>query len=186
MQWNNGIWWWGCSGGGNIVIVNAGDAVNSEYYVTFLHQRQCPHHHIPLFHCIHHIHCIHWFDLFAPKTMFPPSYSTIPLCPLHPLVWPFCTKDNVPSTICHYSTMSTISTASTGLTFLHERQCPHHHIPLFHCVNCIYCVHCIHCVPSSHLCVILTQLNISIHAINAWQKIIIFPCTMFHHNVVGR
>ena len=35
--------------------------------------------HIPLFHCILH--------------------------PLHPLVWPFCTKDNVPTTIYHYSTV---------------------------------------------------------------------------------
>ena len=25
----------GCSGGGDIVIANAGDTVNSEYYVTF-------------------------------------------------------------------------------------------------------------------------------------------------------
>ena len=49
---------------------------------------------------------------------------------MHPLVWPFGTKDNVPTTIYHYSTASTVS---TGLTFLHQRQCPHHHIPLFHC-----------------------------------------------------
>ena len=67
--------------------------------LTFLHQRQCPHHHIPLFHCILHtvstaycvycvlhplrtvycVHCILWFDLFAPKTMSPPPYTTIPL-----------------------------------------------------------------------------------------------------------
>ena len=86
------------------------------------------------------------------------------LCPLHPLVWPFCTKDNVPITIYHYSTVSTAycvhwfdlfapktmspswyttiplhtaSTVSTGLTFLHQRQCHHHHIPLFHCVLCL-------------------------------------------------
>ena len=44
--------------------------------LTFLYQRQCRRHHIPLFHCIH---CIHWFDLFASKTMSPPSYTTIPL-----------------------------------------------------------------------------------------------------------
>ena len=67
--------------------------------LTFLHQRQCPHHHIPLFHCVYcvlstvyYIHCIHWFDPFAPKTMSPPPYTTIPLrllctvhCVLHPL-----------------------------------------------------------------------------------------------------
>ena len=53
-------------------------------------------------------HCIHWFDLFAPKTMSTPPYTTIPLC--------------------------TASTASSGLTFLRQRQCPHRHIPLFHCV----------------------------------------------------
>ena len=60
------------------------------------------------------IHCIHWFDLFAPKTMSPPPYTTIPLYPLH-----------------------TASIASTGLTFLHQRQWPHHHIPLFHYIHCV-------------------------------------------------
>ena len=48
--------------------------------LTFLQQRQCSHHHILLFHCVH---CIHWFDLLAPKTMSPPPYTTIPLHPLH-------------------------------------------------------------------------------------------------------
>ena len=94
------------------------------------------------------IHCVHWFDLFAPKTMSPPPYITIPLCPL-------CTA----------------STEFTGLTFLHQRQCPHNHIPLFHCVHCVlrplhplvwpFCtkdnvpttiyhystVYCVHCMP---------------------------------------
>ena len=76
-------------------------------------------------------HCIHWFDLFAQKTMSPPPYTTIPLCTaycVHRVLLP----------------LSTASTASTGLTFLHQRQCPHHHISLFHCVYCIHCVHCIH------------------------------------------
>ena len=58
------------------------DAVRSGIvvYGGFLHQRQCSHHHVPLFHWIH---SVHWFDLFAPKTTFPPPYTTIPL---HPLV----------------------------------------------------------------------------------------------------
>ena len=82
--------------------------------------RQCPHQHIPLFHCVlcllhtasteYCIHCVNWFDLFTPKTMSPPPYTTIPL--------------------------RTASTASTGLTFWYQRQCPHHHIPLFYCVLC--------------------------------------------------
>ena len=80
--------------------------------LTFLHQRQCPHHHIPLFYCILRTasteYCIHWFDLFAPKTMSLPPYTTIPL--------------------------RTASTASTGLTFLHQTQCSYHHMPLFHCI----------------------------------------------------
>ena len=116
--------------------------------LTFLHQRQCPHHHIPLFHCIHcilhplctastastgltilhqrqcpHHHipifrCIHWFDLFVSKTMSLLPYTTIPL-------------------------------RSTA-----------------------YCVHCILCplhtasTPSSHLCVILTQPDIYIESLN--------------------
>ena len=56
-----------------------------------------------------HLHSvpIHWFDLVAPKRMSPPPYTTIPL-----------------------------RTASSGLTFLHQRQCPHHHILLFHCILC--------------------------------------------------
>ena len=63
-------------------------------------------------------YCVHWFDLFAPKTMSPPPYTTIPLRPLDPL-----------------------HTVSTGLTFLPQRQCPHHHIPLFQCVHCVLCPH---------------------------------------------
>ena len=132
MQWNSGIWWWG---------------------------------HCPL------CHCIHWFDIFAPKTMSPPPYITIPLCPLHTvyyILWfdLFAPKNNVPTTIYHYSTvycihyvhwfdlfapktmsppqyitiplcpLHTASSASSGLIFLHQRQCPHHHIPLSHCVLC--------------------------------------------------
>ena len=77
-------------------------ASNTSTGLTLLHQRLCLHYHIPLF------HCIHCSDLFAPKTMSPPPYTTIPL---HPLISPFCTKDNVPTIIYHYST------ASTGLTF---------------------------------------------------------------------
>ena len=87
--------------------------------LTFLHQRQCPHHHIQLFNCIHS------FDLFVPKTMSSPTYTTIPPHPPHPLVRPFCTKDNVPTTIYHYSTPSTTSTASIAFT--------------------AYCIHCVLC-----------------------------------------
>ena len=105
--------------------------------LTFLHQRQCPYHHILLFHCVLHplcdcIHCIHWFNLFVPKTMSPPPYTI-----LH--------------SVC---TVSTVSTVSSGSTFLHQRQCPHHHILLFHCIlhplhiaPTAYCIHCIHCMP---------------------------------------
>ena len=44
----------------------------------------------------------------------------------------------VPTIIYHYST---VSTASTGLTFFHQRQCSLHHIPLFDFVHCIHCIH---------------------------------------------
>ena len=30
-----------------------------------------------------------------------------------------------------------LCTVSTGLAFLYQRQCPHHHIPLFQCIHCI-------------------------------------------------
>ena len=78
-------------------------------------------------------YCILWFDLFVSKTMSLPPYTTILLRPLR-----------------------TASTVSTGLNFLHQRQCPHHNITLFHCVLCplhsaftastastVYCVHCV-------------------------------------------
>ena len=81
-QWNNGIWWCVCC-----VLHPVHPLV-----WPFWHQRHCPNHHIPLFHCIHRIlrplfHCIHFV--------------------MHPLVWPFCIKDNVPTNIYHYSTAST-------------------------------------------------------------------------------
>ena len=70
--------------------------VHCIHWFDLFHQRQCSLHHIPLFDYVHCIHCIHWFGLFAPKTMSPPPYSTIPLCPLHllcplhPLESPLC------------------------------------------------------------------------------------------------
>ena len=180
-QWNSDIWWWGhCSlvqKGQTSGFSGCSHTVDTVHCVTastgltffapyttiplhtastassggtFLHQRQCPHHHIPLFYCVLHTastvstvycvpcvtastestgltfcikdnvpttiyhystastaYCIHWFGLFAPKTMSSPPYTTIPLHLLH--------------------------TASTGLTFLPQRQCPYHHISLFHC-----------------------------------------------------
>ena len=96
------------------------------------------HHHIPLF------HCIHWFDLFAPKTMSPPPFTTIPLCPLHPL-HTVPTASTVSTAYCvHYilCPLHAASTASSDLTFLYQRHCPHHHIPLFNCVHCIHCILC--------------------------------------------
>ena len=92
------------------------------------------------------------------------------LCPLHPLVYPFCTKGNIPTTIYHYSTVCCIHCILCPLwncihcilcplhplvwPFLHQRQYPHHHISLFHCVlhplhtvSIVYCVHCVHCMP---------------------------------------
>ena len=75
--------------------------------LSFLYQRQCPHHHISLFYCIHCIYCIlHGYDLFPPKM----HHHHIPKIPLHTA---YC--------MC--------------MTFLHQRQCPHHHIPLFHCIH---------------------------------------------------
>ena len=118
---------------------------------------------IPL-HQLCTVYCIHWFGLFVSKTMSPPPYTTIPV---HPL----CTASIVycihwfdlfaPKTMSPppYTTIQ-LHTASTGLTFLHQRQCPHHHIPLFHCVHCVLCPLRTASTPSSHLCVILTQPDI--------------------------
>ena len=118
-------------------LCTASTASTASSGFTFLYQRQCPHYHKPLLHCtLHTAYCIHWFDIFAPKTMSPPPYITIPLCPLH----------SVPTglTFLHQRTMFSppyitiplcpLHTGSTGLTFLQERQCPYHHIPLFYCV----------------------------------------------------
>ena len=123
----------GCSrivvyGGGDIVFgakksnqwiqwmqSHSGHSTTASTGLTFLPQRQCPHHHISLFHCTatastastgltflhqrtmssttiyhyptaHCMYCILWFDVFAPKTMSPPPYTTITAyCILHPL-----------------------------------------------------------------------------------------------------
>ena len=95
------------------------------------------------------IQCIHWFDLFVRKTMSPPPYTTIPL-----------------------------RTASTVLTFLYQRQCPHHHIPLFHCIHCAlhtastaYCVYCVHCVTASIESTGLTFDNV--------------PTTIYHYSTAS-
>ena len=81
--------------------------------LTFLHQRQCFHHHLPLF------YCVHLFDLFAPKTMSPPPYTTISLCLLHPL--------------CTLSTVSTVPTA--------------YYIHCIHCIHCVHCL--LHPLPTA-------------------------------------
>ena len=60
-------------------------------------------------------YCVLWFDLFAPKTMSPPPYTTILL----------------------HTAYCILHTASSCWTFLYQRQCPHHHIPLFYYVHCI-------------------------------------------------
>ena len=90
-------------------------------------------------HCVlHTADCVHCFDLFVSKTMSPPPYTTIPL-------------RTASTAYCVHSV--TASTESTCLTFLYQRQCPYHHIPLFRCIHCAlhtastaYCVHCVHCV----------------------------------------
>ena len=63
---------------------------------------------------------MHWMQYTADT----PPYTTIPLHPLCPL--------------------HTASIVSTGLTFLHQRQCPDHHIPPFHCVLHPLCKYFIH------------------------------------------
>ena len=140
--------------------------------LRFLHQRQCPHHHISLFQCvlwfdlfvsknnvpttIYHcstaycIHCILWFDLFAQNTMSPPPYTTILL---HPL------RTCIHYVHCVLRPLHTASTASSALTFFYQRQCPPHYILLFFCIHCVLhllhtastasTVYCVHCVTAS-------------------------------------
>ena len=114
--------------------------------LTFLHQRQCPHHHMPLFHCIH---CAHWFDLFAtrdnvpttlyhysttstgltffaPKTMFKPPYTTIPL---HQV-------DLIGLTLFAPKTISPVPYATISLCLL----CPLHTASTVSTAYCIQCV----------------------------------------------
>ena len=97
--------------------------------LTYLYQRQCPHHHISLFYCVLHtaycICCILWFDIFVSKTMSPPPYTTILLCPLR-------TVSTASTVYCVHCV--TASTESTGLIYLYQRQCLHHLISLFYCV----------------------------------------------------
>ena len=84
------------------IIYHYSTASTASIGLTFLHQRHCPHHHIPLFHYVHHTY---WFDLFAPNTMFPPPYTTILLHPLHG-VWVdlFSLKAKAPPLIFTVST----------------------------------------------------------------------------------
>ena len=90
MQWNSGVWWWG----------------QLSFCIHCIHCILRPLHTVST---AYYIHCIHWFDIFAPKTMSPPPYTTIPLHSLctastvycvhsmtHCLGWPFCTKGNSP------------------------------------------------------------------------------------------
>ena len=103
MQWNSGVWWWGqCLFCKKVKLVDALDAVHCRRTITYHYSTAST---VFTAYCIH---CVHWFDLFAPKTMSLPPYTTIPLC--------------------------TVSTTSTALTFLYQRQWAHHHIPLFHCI----------------------------------------------------
>ena len=100
MHCNSDIWWWRqCLWCKKVKPVDAVDAVHSRH-TTIYHYFTAS--------TVATAYCIHWFDFFAPKTLSPPPYITIPM---HPL--------------CN---------ASTDLTFLYQRQCPHHHIPLFHCI----------------------------------------------------
>ena len=46
--------------------------------LTFMHQRQCLHHHMALFHCVLHTASTA-LTFFVSKTMSPPPYTTIPL-----------------------------------------------------------------------------------------------------------
>ena len=76
------------------------------------------------------VHCVLWFDLFVSKTMSPPPYITILLHPLH-------TASTASTVYCVH--FVTASTETTGLMLLHQRQCLHHHIPLFYCIHCELC-----------------------------------------------
>ena len=147
-------------------------------------------------------YCVHWFDLFVSKTMSQPPYTTIPLhplCPLHPLVWPFCAKDNVPTTIYHYYTASTAYCIHWFDLFAPRTMSPPSYTTIPLCTaSTAYCIHwfdlfvsktmspppyttiLLHplhtaSTPSSHLCVILTQPDIclilwgiEIALMNAW------------------
>ena len=159
--WNNGIWWWGyclwCKKVTSLCTVSTAYCIHWIHwfdlfapktmsplpYTTIPLHPLCtvstastdfnlfvpktmsppPYTTIPL-HTVSTTYCIHWFDLFAPNKMSPPPYTTIPLHPLGT------------------GPLHTASTAPTGLTFLHQIQCPHYHIPLFHCIHCILCPLC--------------------------------------------
>ena len=105
MKWNSGIWWWEhclwCKKVTQYSMFTASPA--------FTPSPVC----ISLF-------CVHWFDIFAPKTMSPPPYTTIPLHPLCALVDLFAPKTMSPpphTTIPLHPlhTASTVSTPSSHL-----------------------------------------------------------------------
>ena len=145
MQWNNGVWWWRhCLWCKKVKPVDAVDAVcsgHSECSGIVVYGG------VSAVYCIH---CIHWFDLFVPKTMSSPPYTTILLCPLRTVSPP-----------PHITiALHTASTVSSGLTFCTKDNVPT--IYYYSTVSIAYCVHCIlrplhnASTRSSHLCVILT------------------------------
>ena len=105
------------------------------------------------------IHYVLWFDLFVSKTMSPPPYTTILLCPLctaYCIHWfyLFAPKNNVPTTIYHYSTAYCIHCILSFDLFVSKTMSPPPYTTIL--LRPLRTAS----TPLSHFCVILPQPDI--------------------------
>ena len=157
----------GCSG---IVVYGGVSAVycTKDTVLTFLYQRQCPHHHIPLFHCIHCIlHPLCTVSTastgltFLHQRQCPHNHIPLFHCVLCTAYCVHCFDLFVSKTMSPppYTTIP-LHTASTVYCincihwfdlFAPKTMSPNH-IPLFHCVlrplHTMSTVHCVHTIES--------------------------------------
>ena len=153
-QWNSGIWWSGhCLWCRKVKPVNAVDSASTAYCV----------------------HCIHWLDLLAPKTMSPTT------------IYHYSTASTAYCIYCILCALGTVSTAYCihcihWLDLLHQRQCPHHHIPLFHCIHSI--LHLLHTVCTGY-CVPLHTASTTSTGFDPFCTKDNVPTTIYHYSTAS-
>ena len=147
MQWNSGIWWWGhCLWCKKVKPVDAVDAVHSGCSMQWTQWNSG---------IWWWGHCL-WCKKVKPVDTVDAVCSGCSGIVVYSggdivfgakrsyqwMHWMQYTSHTPPHTTIPLHPLCLLHTASTGLTFLHQRQCLHHHTPLFHCIHCFHCFHC--------------------------------------------